>query len=356
MQERYRIFRRAGGNFYARDKITGKAESLETCDRVAARQILAAKNQALAQPQLNRTLAKAYLSAKSPELLTRTWADVMQHYVNSGLESTRERKERAFRSRPFAILRTVKLVDTESIHLLTVIEHQRAGNSTLHYLRRLHNFGLHLGWLLTPVMADAVWPTVRKKKFTAITREEHERIIDKEGNQERRLYYEMLWETGGSQTDIASLSWEQIDQGQGIIRFSRRKLMGKDGGDSLLRIGTRLSSLLAQLPQEGDLFPRIKREDSKHRSTEFARRCRTLGIKGRCLHSYRYAWAERARVAGMPEREAMNHLGHKSRAIHAAYAGGAQVAVMPLEFYEAQKQKKLLQFTTARAEPRQMVG
>jgi len=39
----------------------------------------------------------------------------------------------------------------------------------------------------------------------------------------------------------------------------------------------------------------------------------------------------------MPEREAMNHLGHKSRAVHAAYAGGAQVGVMPLEFYEAQK-------------------
>ena len=30
----------------------------------------------------------------------------------------------------------------------------------------------------------------------------------------------------------------------------------------------------------------------------------------------------------------MTHLGHESRAIHAAYAGGAQVAVLPLEFYE----------------------
>ena len=62
-----------------------------------------------------------------------------------------------------------------------------------------------------------------------------------------------------------------------------------------------------------------------------------LGIEGRSLHSYRYAWAQRARAAGMPEREAMNHLGHESRAIHAAYAGGATVATLPLEFYEAQK-------------------
>lgn len=49
----------------------------------------------------------------------------------------------------------------------------------------------------------------------------------------------------------------------------------------------------------------------------------------------------------MPEREAMNHLGHKSRAVHAAYAGGAQVAVMPLEFYEAQLEKKVVQFQQA---------
>jgi integrase len=72
-----------------------------------------------------------------------------------------------------------------------------------------------------------------------------------------------------------------------------------------------------------------------------------LGIEGRSLHSYRYAWAQRARVAGMPEREAMNHLGHESRAIHAAYAGGATVATLPLEFYEVQKQKNVVQFTAA---------
>ena len=72
-----------------------------------------------------------------------------------------------------------------------------------------------------------------------------------------------------------------------------------------------------------------------------------LGIEGRSLHSYRYAWAQRARAAGMPEREAMNHLGHESRAIHAAYAGGAQVAVLPLEFYEAQKEAKVIQFKQA---------
>ena len=36
---------------------------------------------------------------------------------------------------------------------------------------------------------------------------------------------------------------------------------------------------------------------------------------GIVLHSYRYAWAERAQAAGMPEREAMAHLGHGSKAV-----------------------------------------
>ncbi len=43
----------------------------------------------------------------------------------------------------------------------------------------------------------------------------------------------------------------------------------------------------------------------------------------------------------------MNHLGHESHAIHAAYAGGATVATLPLEFYEAQKRENVVQFTNA---------
>src|SRR5450631_2601197 len=72
-------------------QITRQSESLGTSDRSTAVQLLAARNQAVAQPQLNRTMAKAYLSAKSPDLLTRTWADVMEHYSVTGVESTRKR-------------------------------------------------------------------------------------------------------------------------------------------------------------------------------------------------------------------------------------------------------------------------
>jgi integrase len=43
-----------------------------------------------------------------------------------------------------------------------------------------------------------------------------------------------------------------------------------------------------------------------------------LGIKGVTLHTYRYAWAERAKCAGYPERFAQEALGHNSKAVHRA--------------------------------------
>jgi len=70
------------------------------------------------------------------------------------------------------------------------------------------------------------------------------------------------------------------------------------------------------------------------RANEFRQRCVGLGIQGVTLHSYRYAWAERAKVAGYPERFAQLALGHSSKAVHRAYAKNAQVTLPPLEEYE----------------------
>ena len=68
----------------------------------------------------------------------------------------------------------------------------------------------------------------------------------------------------------------------------------------------------------------------------FIKRLATVGISGVSLHSYRYAWAERAKEAGYPERFAMQALGHSSKAVHRAYARKAQVVIPPLEEYEKQ--------------------
>jgi len=75
----------------------------------------------------------------------------------------------------------------------------------------------------------------------------------------------------------------------------------------------------------------------------FKQRCETVGISGVTLHSYRYAWAERARTAGVPERFAQEALGHNSVAVHRAYAKKAKVKIPSLEEYE----KKIVQLPIA---------
>ena len=56
--------------------------------------------------------------------------------------------------------------------------------------------------------------------------------------------------------------------------------------------------------------------------------------KGVTLHRYRYAWAERAKVCGYPERFAQEALGHNSKAVHRAYAKRALMKLPSLQEYE----------------------
>src|SRR5205823_7159748 len=94
--------------------------------------------------------------------------------------------------------------------------------------------------------------------------------------------------------------------------------------------------LLKSLPSAGPLFPYLCTVRSGDRATEFKQRCQGLGIKGVTLHSYRYAWAERAKQCGYPERFAQEALGHNSAAVHRAYARKAKVKLPSLESYERQ--------------------
>lgn len=74
------------------------------------------------------------------------------------------------------------------------------------------------------------------------------------------------------------------------------------------------------------LFPYLASVRANDRATEVHQRCQQLGITGVSLHSYRYAWAERAKSAGYPERFAQEALGHNSKAVHRARASGIPTA------------------------------
>ena len=78
---RYTVFRR-GAVFYYEDQTTGQQKSLLTRDEAEARRIVQAKNDAVKLPQMNLVMAKTYLSAQDPKMITRTWADVMVRFCD----------------------------------------------------------------------------------------------------------------------------------------------------------------------------------------------------------------------------------------------------------------------------------
>ena len=120
---------------------------------------------------------------------------------------------------------------------------------------------------------------------------------------------------------------ENVNWENRVLSYFRQKT----GQPCFLRIGTELETLLRKLPAHGFLFPRMATLRDKDRSAEFCRRCRLLKIEGVSLHSYRYAWAERAFKAGYAERFAQAALGHSSSAVHYGYAKNAEVICPPLE-------------------------
>ena len=140
-----------------------------------------------------------------------------------------------------------------------------------------------------------------------------------------------MWFVGAAQSDLAFLDRENIDLETRAISFARKKT----GSIVVLRFGEEVKEILRQLPASGPLFPYLRTVRASVRATEFKQRCERLGIKGVTLHSYRYAWAERAKQCGYPERFAQEALGHNSKAVHRAYARNAKMELPPLEEFEA---------------------
>lgn len=212
---------------------------------------------------------------------------------------------------------------------------QRGTVSTNVHLRKLHNFCLAMTWLPWPLIPKPQWPAVRFKDKRAITAEEHARVVAREGNSERRAFYELCWHLGGSQTDIAELNAEDIDWKQTVVSYFRKKTESP----AQIHFGDTVAAVLRQLPSIGPLFPYLRSVRCCDRATEFKKRCTALGITGVTLHSYRYAWAERAKTCGYPERFAQEALGHNSKAVHRAYAKNAAVLLPSLEEYEISARK-----------------
>ncbi len=330
MKKRFRLIRRGirGGAFYCVDTKTGKRTSLGKHNEDEAHQIIDAKNQSERQPVLNLQIAKAYLAGTDSGVSTRTWQNAFDAMIASKQEENKTRWLTAAKDKAFDLIRDQIIIETQGETLLKVLRNGTV--STNIYLRRIHNFCLDMDWLLKSIIPKRQWPKIKFREKRGITLDEHQRILAREYNPELNNYYEMLWHLGGSQSDVASLRAENIDWKDKTISFARMKT----DSQAMIRFGDEIARILRERPATGFIFPQVARRKESDRASAFSRRCRLAGVSGVSLHCYRYAWAERAKVAGYPERFAMENLGHGSKAVHRAYARKAQVLLPSLEEYE----------------------
>jgi len=101
------------------------------------------------------------------------------------------------------------------------------------------------------------------------------------------------------------------------------------------RFGDELAAILDRLPKSGPLFPTLIDLGATERA-----RCsdvvRSMRAGRLTLHSYRYAWAERARTAGYPERFAQEALGTRARR-STRLCAQSRVELPALEDYERKR-------------------
>src|SRR5277367_5118537 len=257
----------------------------------------------------------------------------MDEMVKLKTNETQKRWQTAIKDKAFNLIRHLPILETRPEHFLRVLEAGKV--STNVYLRRIHNFALDMTWLPWPVLAKKRWPAVVFKEKRGITLAEHLAIVAREQNPERKAFYKLAWHLGASQSDLAFLEAENVDWDNHVISYKRMKT----DTVALMRFDEDMAEILRDLPGSGPLFPYLRTVRTGDRATEFKQRCGGFGIKGVTLHSYRYAWAERAKMAGYPERFAQEALGHNSKAVHRAYARKAKVELPSLESYERQRAK-----------------
>jgi site-specific recombinase XerD len=340
MKQQFGLIKRPWGVYYLKNKVTGEQTTLKTRDKDEAQRLLQARNDSESQPHFNLALARVYMNGSDPKLGTRTWQEVMEHIVERKTDETRRRWEVAIKDKNFDCIRNITVAETRPEHFDRALADAKV--STNVYLRRIHNHALGMEWLLKSVIPRLQWPKPMFKDKRAITAKEHAAIVARETNPERRDFYELLWHTGASQTDAACLTAEDIDWTQHTISYTRKKLKSRAGTPikpPLIRFGAEVAEILKRRPQSGPLFPYLRTVRPGDRATEFKQRCTGLEIHNVSLHSYRYAWAERARKCGYPQRFAQEALGHNSKAVHHAYSKHAEVTVPSLDDWEKEWKK-----------------
>jgi len=284
VKAKFRMFRSSkSGYYYWQDNDSGKQGTLGTPDKSEAQRLVHAKNESYRTPTsaINLQIARAYLNAADPKLITRTWQQVMEQIVSEKNGETGVRWATAIRDKNFDALRKLAILETRADHFLAVLADRKV--STNYYLRRIHNYALAMDWLLKSIIPKRQWPKVTHASKRAITEEEHQKIIGREKNPERRAFYELCWFLGGSQKDIAELTAEDVDWSDYTLSFIRNKLRHlADTGikPPIIHFGEEVTAILKGLPQSGPLFPHLIGVASKRTGpTNFGNAAMAWGLR-----------------------------------------------------------------------------
>lgn len=321
MKQPYYLFVRSkkNGIWHFRDSANPKIKgSLGTTNKAEARKLADARYEHRKDLDHNTQMAQVYLRKLDPTRATRTWDNVFDTKIASVKGSTQKRWERHKKSKAFNSIRNIVVTQTQSDNLRHILFAKGAKVSTIKCLMELHKFALDNGYLLAPILPKAQWPDIQHGETRAITEAEHQKILAREPNEERKKFYQLCWFLGWSQSDVATALASDIDWKDKTIVKDRMKT-GVLGGQ---QFGEELEAILKTLSQSGFLFPYLATVRECDRATEFRQRCESVGIvdKALKLHSYRYGLAERMADLGYPERDAMKVLGQNSKAVHRAYA------------------------------------
>ncbi len=122
---------------------------------------------------------------------------------------------------------------------------------------------------LRPIHSKRAWPKIKYANRHGISREQHEAVLKFTPKKEYRIYFELLWHTGGSQTDIASLHAEDINWGTRRLYYERQKLRSKGQCNACLVIGKALEAILLQFPKEDPSSPTSGRSRKASAATAF---------------------------------------------------------------------------------------
>lgn len=258
------------------------------------------------------------------------WDYLINLFLCIGCEKTKERKHNELKMPRWSRLKQLEIAATSGSDFLDLLNN--GGVQTRQYLRCIHKSALEIGAITHPILPHKLWPKKPRTERRGITLEEHRMLHSNMHSWRWKIFLSLLWETGAAQSDAAHFRIEKL---QGDILEYRRM---KTGTRAAQKLSPELKTLIENAAcgrKKGFILPSLQRMDSKDRGSIFRRACRRCGVDGVTLHSYRYAWAERAFEAGMPERLAMVALGHNSAAIHRAYSKRATVVAPSIEEYRA---------------------